>query len=61
MNSFWQSLHQLTCGQLFARGYISPRTVVDLASRGKTPNASACGSDTTNGEAVRQPRLAIPQ
>jgi hypothetical protein len=60
MNSFWQSLHQLTRGQLFAHGYLSPRTAVELANKSDTPNARDCGSGTTCHKVVRWPRLAIP-
>jgi len=60
MNSFWQSLHQLTRGQLFAHGYLSPRTAVQLANKSDTPNAHNCDSGATSHKVVRWPRLAIP-
>jgi hypothetical protein len=60
MNSFWQSLHRLTQGQLFAHGYLSPRTVAQLAAKSETPPPHDCSSGSGRRKAVRWPRLATP-
>jgi len=59
--TFWQNLHRLTHGQLFAHGHLSPRTALELAGRDETPSRRDCGSGgTPSRKAVRWPRLAIP-
>jgi hypothetical protein len=61
MNTFWQSLHRIAQGQLFAHGYLSPRTAMRLANKGETPNARDRGDAApARRKVVRWPRLAIP-
>lgn len=58
--TFWQSLHRLAQGQLFAHGYLSPRTAAELSAKSAAPDDRDCGSGTTSRKVVRWPRLAIP-
>jgi len=60
MNSFWQSLHRLAQGQLFAHGYLSAQTAAHLANKGEPPQARDRGGATPCRKVVRWPRLAIP-
>ena len=61
MNAFWNSLHRLAQGQLFAHGHLTPRTALELAAR-ETPMRVDGGG---GGKAERccvvvWPRLATP-
>jgi len=60
MNSFWHSLQRIAHGQLFAHGYLAPRTAVELANRPEAPQPRDCGGGGTRAKAIRWPRLAIP-
>ena len=61
MNAFWSSLHHLAQGQLFAHGYLSPRTAVELVNRGESVRNDRCGGGKPQRrKVVIWPRLAIP-
>ena len=60
MNSFWHSLQRIAHGQLFAHGYLAPRTAVELAKRPANAQPRDCGGGGTPAKTIRWPRLAIP-
>ena len=62
MNTFWQSLHRLAQGQLFAHGYINADTAARLVNKSDAqPETHNSGLRATPcRKVVRWPRLAIP-
>jgi hypothetical protein len=62
MNTFWQSLHRLTQGQLFAHGYINAETATRLVNKSDATRETRDSGlrTTTCRKVVRWPRLAIP-
>ncbi|GEM_PF-2682508 len=59
MKAFWQHLHRLAHAQLFAHGYLAPRTAVALARRTAPPRPCG-GAGRTPRRLAPWPRLAIP-
>jgi len=59
--TFWNSLHGLVQGQLFAQGHLSPRTALALATRAAPARNDRCGGGKSQRrKIVVWPRLAIP-
>jgi hypothetical protein len=60
MTSFWKNLHRLTQDQMFTRGYISLRTVAEIAAKRQAQEAHD-GAQAVNGKSCSKatwPRLA---
>ena len=59
MSTFWNSLHRVAQDQLFAGGYLAPRTAQAIAAKREREDATQ-KAPRADGKRLHWPRLAAP-